>query len=188
MSVPTHRYHGLSIAAHWLTLALLIVLYALIELRGLAPKGSDLRDAIKMWHGMFGLTVLCLTAIRLTLRLTFRAPPITPPPSPRLHKLSRATHAALYGFLIAAPLLGWLTLSAQGKPVPFFGFEWPALIAPDKALGHSLEDIHGTLGTLGYFLIGLHALAALYHHYFMRDDTLVRMLPTRGNARKSSGS
>ncbi|MGX5659152.1 cytochrome b [Castellaniella ginsengisoli] len=188
MSVPAHRYHSLSIGAHWLTLALLIALYSLIELRGLAPKGSDLRDAMKMWHGMLGLTVLCLTVIRLMLRLAFRAPPITPPPSPRLHDLSRAAHAALYLFLIAAPLLGWLTLSAQGKPVPFFGFEWPALVAPDKALGHNLEDIHGTLGTLGYFLIGLHALAALYHHYFMRDDTLLRMLPTRRNGRKSAGS
>ena len=31
--------------------------------------------------------------------------------------------------------------------------------------------------TAGYFLIGLHAAAALYHHYIRRDDTLKRMLP-----------
>ena len=29
----------------------------------------------------------------------------------------------------------------------------------------------------GYFLIGLHAAAALFHHYVRKDDTLVRMLP-----------
>lgn len=34
----TDRYNALSIAAHWLTLALLIVVYALIELRGIYPK------------------------------------------------------------------------------------------------------------------------------------------------------
>ncbi len=30
---------------------------------------------------------------------------------------------------------------------------------------------------VGYFLIGLHAAAALFHHYVMRDNTLARMLP-----------
>ncbi|MHA3902935.1 cytochrome b [Castellaniella sp. WN] len=186
MNVPASRYHRLSIGAHWLTLALLIFLYVLIELRGLAPKGSDLRDALKTWHGMLGLAVFCLTFARLALRLAFRTPPVSPPPPAWQHALAQALHLALYIFLVIMPLLGWLLLSAQGKPVPFFGFEWPALITPDKTLGHGLEDIHEAIGTLGYFLIGLHALAALFHHYVMRDDTLLRMLPARAG-RKSAG-
>ncbi|WP_370300565.1 cytochrome b/b6 domain-containing protein, partial [Rheinheimera baltica] len=32
-------------------------------------------------------------------------------------------------------------------------------------------------GTLGYVLIGVHAVAALFHHYILRDTTLSRMLP-----------
>jgi cytochrome b561 len=32
---------------------------------------------------------------------------------------------------------------------------------------------------VGYYLIGLHALAALFHHYVVRDNTLARMLPRR---------
>jgi cytochrome b561 len=32
---------------------------------------------------------------------------------------------------------------------------------------------------VGYFLIGIHAAAALAHHYIQRDNTLVRMLPPR---------
>lgn len=74
------------------------------------------------------------------------------------------------------PLLGWLTLSAKGKPIPFFGLQLPALIGADKTLAESLEEIHEFIGTLGYYLIGLHTVAALAHHYFMRDDTLLRML------------
>ena len=57
-------------------------------------------------------------------------------------------------------------------------------MAPDKALGKNLEDIHETIGTLGYWLIGLHAVAALYHHYLVRDDTLVRMWPRLGGRRQ----
>jgi cytochrome b561 len=40
-----------------------------------------------------------------------------------------------------------------------------------------LQEVHETLGTIGYFLIGLHAAAALVHHYVYKDDTLRRMLP-----------
>jgi cytochrome b561 len=35
------------------------------------------------------------------------------------------------------------------------------------------------LGSAGYWLIGLHAAAGLFHHYWVRDNTLVRMLPKR---------
>lgn len=173
------RYHALSIGAHWLTLALLIAVYALIELREIYPKGSAAHDAMKTWHFMLGLTVLGVVFVRLALRLMFPAPPITPSPPIWQLFLAKAMYLALYSFLIVMPLLGWLTLSAQGKPIPFFGVELPALIGPDKTQGHSLEEIHETIGTIGYYLIGLHASAALFHHFFMRDNTLRRMLPWR---------
>lgn len=51
------------------------------------------------------------------------------------------------------------------------------MITPDKALGRNLQDIHEIIGNIGYFLIGLHAAAALAHHYILRDSTLIRMLP-----------
>ena len=53
------------------------------------------------------------------------------------------------------------------------------LIMPNEGLAEWLEEIHGTLGTVGYFLIGFHALASLYHHYIQGDSTLLRMLPAR---------
>ena len=34
-------------------------------------------------------------------------------------------------------------------------------------------------GNVGYFLIGLHAAAALFHHYVTHDNTLSRMLPAK---------
>lgn len=179
MNPPNARYNGLSITLHWLTLALLIAVYALVELRDLAPKGSALRDAMQMWHETLGLTVFCLFFLRLATRGLFGVPPVTPEPPAWQHKAAGITHWALYLFLVITPLLGWIAISAKGDPVPFFGYEWPALIGPDKAMSHNLKEIHETIGTFGYYLIGVHALAALYHHYFMQDDTLRRMLPIR---------
>jgi len=182
MKSTAQRYGALSIGMHWLMLALLVAVYACIELRGIYPKGSDLREAMKMWHFMLGLSVFALVFVRIALRVAGRTPPIVPEPSRWQHALAALVHLAIYAFLIVMPLLGWLVLSADNEPVPFFGLQLPALVGPDKALAHQLEEIHETIGTIGYYLIGLHAAAALLHHYVMRDNTLLRMLPRRGRA------
>lgn len=181
-----NRYHAFSIAVHWLTLALLVAVYALILLRELYPKGSDPRETMKALHFMLGLSVFGIVLVRLVLRLVFRAPPTTPAPPGWMQALATAMYVALYVFMIVMPLLGWLTLSAEGKAIPFFGLQLPALIGADKALGHQFEEIHETIGTIGYYLVGVHALAALFHHYLLRDDTLLRMLPRRRKALSGS--
>ncbi len=182
------RYHRLSINLHWLTLLLLIAVYALIELHGYFHKGGALREGMKTWHFMFGLTVFVLVLARVALRLMFRAPPIWPSPPAWMRALAAAMHLALYAFLIGMPLLGWLTLSAKGKLIPFWGLELPSLIGADRMLADKLEDLHATIGRIGYFLIGLHALAALYHHHVMRDDTLLRMLSARARRQPVGGA
>lgn len=171
------HYHPMAIGVHWMTLLLLVGVYSLIELRGIYPKGSEARDLLKWWHATLGLTALGLVSARLVLRLVFGVPPIRPQPPAWQQLLAGAMHWALYAFLFVMPLLGWLMLSAKGKPIPFFGLEFPALITPDKPLAVRIEGLHRFIGVLGYYLIGLHAIAALYHHYVMRDNALVRMLP-----------
>ncbi len=173
------RYGSLSIAMHWLMLMLLVAVYACIELRELYPKGSDPREALKQWHFMLGLSVFALLWLRLALRLLGPTPQVQPPLGAWQHRLGQLMHVALYLFLVVMPLLGWLVLSAKGKTIPFFGLELPALVGTDKALADSLQEIHETIGTVGYYLIGLHAAAALFHHYIQRDNVLLRMLPRR---------
>lgn len=173
------RYSSLSIGLHWLTALVLVAVYATINLRELFEKGSDPRETLKALHFMLGLSVLLLVALRLVARATGPTPPIVPEP-PRWQTLAaRLMHLGLYALLIAMPIAGWLVLSAEGKPIPFFGLHLPALIGEDKALAKVIEEVHETAGEAGYYLIGLHAAAALFHHYVVRDDTLRRMLPGR---------
>jgi cytochrome b561 len=171
------RYHPLSIGMHWLMLALLVAVYALIELRGIFPKGTTAYDAMKTWHFMLGLSVLVLVLARIALRFRFPTPAITPAPPRWQQALAVSMHLAIYAFLVVMPLLGWLTLSAKGRVIPFFGLDLPPLIGVDRGLAGSLEDLHELIGVIGYWIFGLHAAAALVHHYLMRDDTLRRMLP-----------
>lgn len=173
------RYGSLSIAMHWLMFLLLVAAYATINLRELYPKGSDPREAMKHWHFMLGLSVLVLVWLRLALRLSGPTPRIQPAIGVWQHRAAITMHFALYLFMVVMPVLGWLTLSAEGKTIPFFGLELPALVGTNQALADWANEIHETIGTVGYYLVGLHAAAALLHHYILRDNTLLRMLPRR---------
>lgn len=174
------RYSGLSIAMHWLMLALIAGVYACIELKGNFPKGSETRELLKQWHFMLGLGVFALVWLRILGRLLSPTPPIEPAAPAWQNVLAKLMHLALYALMIGAPLAGWLILSAAGKPIPFFGLELPPLIDKNPDLAGQIKEIHETAGTVGYWLIGLHAVAALFHHFVSRDNTLTRMLPGRG--------
>ena len=169
------RYAPTLVALHWLTLLLMIAVYALMELRGIYPRGSAERAAMASWHFTLGLTVLAVTTLRLAVRLTTGRPPIVPPPPAWQEKAALAVEVLLYGLLIGLPMLGWLTVNARDVPASFWGLAVPQLLAPDKVLGAALKQVHETLATAGYFLIGLHAAAALFHHHVLRDNTLARM-------------
>lgn len=171
------RYGSLTMGLHWIMLILFVAVYATIELRGIFPKGSDPREAMKSLHFMLGLSVFVLVWIRLASRATGPTPRIKPEPPAWQNTSAKLMHVALYVLMIGMPLAGWLLLSAEGKPVPFFGLELPALIGKSKDMAGLLKEIHEVGGTAGYYLIGLHASAALFHHYFVRDNTLQRMLP-----------
>jgi len=68
---------------------------------------------------------------------------------------------------------------AQGHAVTFFGlFHIPgpfeALARPERRLIHA---VHEYVGWAIVIIAFGHALAALYHHYVLKDRVLRRMLP-----------
>jgi superoxide oxidase len=173
------RYGSLSVALHWLMLVLIVAVFACIELREIYPKGSDPREALKSWHFMLGLLVFVLIWLRIAVHLAGPTPRIEPPPVTWQQWSAKLMHFALYVLMVGMPITGWLILSGEGKPVPFFGLHLPALISEKRDLAKSIEEIHETAGTVMYWLIGLHAAAALFHHYLVKDNPLTRMLPPR---------
>jgi cytochrome b561 len=63
--------------------------------------------------------------------------------------------------------------------MPYFGFFLPSPIAVDPSLAKQFKHWHELLGSTGYWLIGLHAATGLFHHYWVGDNTLTRILPRR---------
>lgn len=173
----TARYGWVSMGLHWFMLLLLVAVVICIVLSDSFPKGGETRALLKTWHFMLGLTVLALVWIRLIAKFASPAPLIVPPIAHWQGMTAKAVQALLYLLMIAMPLLGWLMLSAAGKPIPFFGTQLPPLMTENKDIVETIKEIHET-GAIGiYVLVGIHAVAALYHHYFVRDNTLRRMLP-----------
>lgn len=177
--IATPHYARALIFLHWAMALLLVVVFASMELREIFPKGSAPREAMKVAHFMLGLSVLALVALRLAIRLGTTTPPIEPAPASWTNVLSHAAHFALYGLMIAMPILGWLILSAEGKDIPFFGLNLPPLMVPNHDAVETFEELHEALGTLFYIVIGMHTAAALAHHYLIKDNTLARILPHR---------
>lgn len=179
----SQRYSVLSIGLHWFML-LLIAVYACMELREVFPKGSEPRELMKTWHFMLGLSVFVLVWVRLGARFfSGPTPPIKPGQFRWQMRLATLMHVALYVLMIGLPLLGWMLLSAKGKAIPFFGLHLPPLIAQSEYFAELFEEIHEAGATAGYVLVGLHTLAALFHHYVQRDNTLERMLPGKSTGR-----
>lgn len=163
---------------HWWMALLIAAVYIAMEQRGIFPRASTGRAAMMQSHYWLGMMVFVLALWRLALRWRRGVPPIAPP-LPRWQELpAKLLHLSLYAFFIVMPLLGLATAWTDGKQIliPFTQIAIPPLLGENEALEHRLEDVHRTIGEVFYWVIGLHVAAALYHHFFRRDDTLRRML------------
>ncbi|MFP7722090.1 cytochrome b [Lysobacter sp. A3-1-A15] len=164
---------------HW-SVVVLVVGLATAGLLMTEMPNTPRKIEIYALHKSFGLTVLVLAAIRLAWRL-YAGTPAPVPGSPRWQeRIASLTHALLYAVLFAMPLTGWLFNSAAGYPLQFFGlFNLPALAGSDEALREAALSLHKAGFWVLLSLVVLHAGAAFYHHLFLGDATLRRMLPGR---------
>jgi cytochrome b561 len=175
------RGYGLvALSLHWLTVGLVVTAWLLGTFGDELPRGA-VRSAGLLTHIWAGLAILLLIALRIAWRLF--DPPPTFEPTQFGHWAdiaARLTHFALYGSLIAVPVVGVLLQFARGDALPIFGIA--DIASPwvrDRSFARSVKEIHETLANLLMMLAGLHAVAALVHHWLLGDRTLTRMLPGR---------
>ncbi|ENO0538760.1 cytochrome b561, partial [Shigella flexneri] len=146
---------------HWLVFLLVIAAYCAMEFRGFFPR-SD-RPLINMIHVSCGISILVLMVVRLLLRLKYPTPPIIPKPKPMMTGLAHLGHLVIYLLFIALPVIGLVMMYNRGNPWFAFGLTMPYASEANFERVDSLKSWHETLANLGYFVIGLHAAAALAH-------------------------
>lgn len=177
------RWGPVSQTFHWLIVLLIVVIASVGLVMDELPK-TPKYFWVYTAHKSLGLTVLALAIARLGWRLYAGAPPPVPGTPRWQAAIASITHWLLYALILAMPLSGWLYDSSSGlRPFHWFGLvEVPKLAAPNESLADWSHDAHETLFLVILALATVHAAAAFYHHLFLRDDTLRRMLPVRRRA------
>ena len=160
---------------HWLVVALLLVQYLIGWLMPDIHKGPP--GAPMTFHISFGIVILTLIVVRLAWRL---AHPIAPEDSlaPWQRLASEAVHWLLYMLVLATTLTGWLFASYRGWSVSWFYLvPLPMLSGENPAAVKFIDGWHQAMEWTLLALIGIHAAAALVHHFHYRDRIMQRMLP-----------
>jgi cytochrome b561 len=162
------RYGTVAQTFHWVTVILVAAAWLV--------AGRDESPTIVL-HETLGATIFVLVAARLIWRVFDRRPEEVPMPKV-MSLASRALHGLLYLLLFAIPLSAIVGTQLQGHPVVLYGFgEIGPFLTASRHLGHQILEVHQFMGTLIVWLAGLHAAAALWHHYFRKDGVLRAMLP-----------
>ncbi len=171
------RYGAASQSLHWLTA--LLVLTAFIY--GLGGSEHSVyaasRDAERQLHETLGMAVFAIAAVRLMWRW-FAHRPIPGEQPGWMRVASQMAHALLYFLLFALPITAIAGAWLEGHSITLLAdIVLPSPVPASHALGDTIATIHTWLGDAIVWLAGAHALAALGHHFLLKDRVLVSMLP-----------
>jgi cytochrome b561 len=169
-------YDNVAVALHWTTAALVVIQFVMAITWDYFSKPTA--QAMESVHVSLGVLLTAVVVARIAWRLMpgHHRPAIV---TGWVKLASKAVHYLLYVLLVAQAGLGWAWRWAQGHDVSFFGLF--AIPGPYGELGrptrHVFHDLHENIGWAIVIIAFGHALAALYHHYVLKDRVLGRMLP-----------
>ncbi len=159
----------------------------------MGPGGSEqrvyspARDLGREIHEVLGLSVFAITWMRLAWRAFAAPPPLASGPL-WMRRASRLVQGVLYLLLIVTPMAAVLGAWLEGHALTLGVLgNVPPMIGEAHALGERIAASHGTLGDAVIWLAGVHAAAALFHHFVLRDEVLLSMIPARLRSRLRAG-
>jgi cytochrome b561 len=168
------RHDRLVIALHWITAVLVAVLWIMGQTVDAPPIGP-LRIDYRSLHILLGVTLGVVVLVRLGWR-SVRNGMLPPVDHGWLLLIARVTHWALYALLLITVSLGIATAWVRGDSI-FNLFTITSFAPDDRSLARLIHGWHSLAANAILIVAGLHAAAALFHHYILRDATLRRMLP-----------
>lgn len=173
------EYGAVAKILHWLIFALLAAQYGIAWTMPDIDSHTEDTGLVAL-HLSVGTAILALVLVRFAWRIGHPVEPLREGIPPVMVLAGRAMHWLLYALLLVLPFLGWAAASAHGWPISLLGLPLPELLPTGARIGFRLGDVHALLANVLLYLVGLHVVAALYHHFFRRDRVLVRMLRRGG--------
>ena len=177
------QFGSAAIALHWVIAILFVVQIPLGYATQVTEAYPETQFALYQWHKSMGFLILSISAVRVAWWLANACPDL-PAHMPAVERFAASlSKRVLLLLTLAVPLAGWATVSSSPLEIPSFAFN--LVVVPHLPLPRSDEaeaiwsNIHGVLAYFAGALAALHALAALRHHFLLRDDVLLRMLGQR---------
>jgi cytochrome b561 len=169
------NYDPVAITLHWLTALLVIVQFTLGQTWDWFSRPTH--RLMVSTHMSFGIILATVVVARLLWR-SLPGHRVGSLESGWLRVASTCVHYLLYGLLLIEAALGFLSRWEGNEAMSFFGLQIRSPFAgAGQKVAHQLQDIHNWIGWTIIVLALAHALAALYHHYVLKDRVLGRMLP-----------
>jgi superoxide oxidase len=174
---PRPPFDTLTITLHWTTVLIVLTLFGSGLLYGQVEERSWAPPLLQV-HRSLGVTIWTLTVFRLLWRATGARFPAFPASMTPLHQLgARLSEYALYALLLIQPATGLAQTIFRGHAFAVFAWSIPPLVARDVGLVGIFRATHEIGAWCLFALAGLHAAAALAHHFILRDDVLEAMAP-----------
>ncbi|GMG87988.1 cytochrome b [Biformimicrobium ophioploci] len=170
------RWGSAAILFHWITALVILGLFGL----GLWMVELDYYDAWYQRAPAIHKAAGILLGLWLLLRLGWRL--LTPDPdpvyahTPMQRFLAHVAHVGMYILIFALIVTGYLISTADGRGIDVFGwFEAPGfgefIVNQEDIAG----EVHEWLAYILMAIVGVHAVAAIYHQFIQKDGTLGRM-------------
>lgn len=160
---------------HWVSAMLVLATYALSKGDHYSLYSAD-AGGVRMSHEMLGLLVLIVAILMITSRRCGSSR-VKLPMQRRMAGAARLVQFTLYALLIAIPVTAVLGTWLEGLPITLPGLDVAFPIVQSREVGQMIMRIHGMLGEVILWIAGAHAAAALFHHFYLRDEVLRSMGP-----------
>lgn len=179
------KYTPVGVAFHWIMAAMIITQLLSGWYMQRLTVGADKLSAYA-FHSQLGLAVLLLGGGRLVWRLMVPGPINDADAPGAASTIAHMIHAVFYALFVVLPLSGWALWSAVQPsqqlyllgfiPIPNMPFQDFSPEMAEWAMGIAM-NIHVACVVVLTLLVPAHALAAIKHHFWDRDDVLEGMLP-----------
>ncbi|WP_283808569.1 cytochrome b [Bradyrhizobium japonicum] len=168
------RHRAGARAFHWLTVMLVLTAYVLSKSD---PDSlySAAADGLRRIHELLGLLVFVVAILMLLWRLV-DGTSAKQPMQRWMTAAAMLVRLALYSLLVAIPATAVLGTWLEGLPITIPGCDIAPRIAEAHRLGQMTMALHVTLGNIILWIAAAHAAAALFHHFYLRDDVLQSMV------------
>lgn len=164
---------------HWLVALLMLSVIPVAWGFAFTPP-EDRAGAIPV-HVSIGLIVVFLTLLRLAWRRASPPPPIPVGTPGWMQRGASIGHFLLYALILVQGVLGIWMAALSPVDIRFFNmFNLSELASASPGSLAALRQIHFAVACLLTAVIFGHVAAALWHHFRLRDDVLIRMLPFSG--------